>query len=145
MKYLHRFYVKSPLARVSEFHSQSASMAAITPPPIIVRVHRAPAVLAEGDEMEFTMWLGPLPLRWLARIEAVSPGGFTDRQLQGPFAEWVHRHKFMVVDDHTTEVQDEINLRLRPHPVWWLIGLGMWLGLPLLFAYREWKTKRMLE
>lgn len=95
--------------------------------------------------MEFTMWLGPLPLRWLARIEAVSPEGFTDRQLKGPFAEWVHRHEFIVVDDHTTEVQDDINLRLRSHPVWWFVGLGMWLGLPLLFAYREWKTKRMLK
>lgn len=145
MKYQHQFRVKSPLEKVVEFHSQSASMAAITPPPIIVKVHHAPAVLAEGDEMEFTMWFGPLPLRWLARIEAVSPEGFTDRQLRGPFAEWVHRHQFVIVDDHTTEVKDEINLRLRSHPFWWMVGLGMWLGLPLLFAYREWKTKRILE
>jgi hypothetical protein len=32
-------------------------MAAITPPPIIVKVHHAPPVLADGDEMDFTMWL----------------------------------------------------------------------------------------
>jgi len=145
MIYRHRFQVRSSLERVAEFHSRSASMAAITPPPIIIRVQHAPPVLGEGDEMNFTMWLGPFPLHWLARIEAVSPDGFTDRQLSGPFAEWVHRHTFVAVDEHTTEVVDEINLRLRSHPLWWLVGMGMWLGLPILFAYRGWKTRRTLQ
>lgn len=144
MIYRHRFSVRAALDRVAAFHSQSASMAAITPPPIIVRIQRAPATLAEGDEMAFTMWLGPLPLRWLARIEDVSPHGFVDRQLTGPFAEWVHRHTFRPLDAHTTEVLDEITLRLRRHPFWWLVGLGMRLGLPVLFAFRAWQTRRLL-
>ena len=145
MRYQHRFRLQAPLERVAEFHSRSASMAAITPPPILVRLQHAPAVLNEGDEMDFTLWLGPLPLHWLVRIEAVSTTGFSDRQLRGPFAEWVHRHTFLAVDEQTTEVVDEISLRLRPHPVWWLVGLGMRLGLPVLFAYRAWKTKRVLQ
>jgi ligand-binding SRPBCC domain-containing protein len=145
MKYHHCFRVRASLARVAEFHRHAASMAAITPPLIIIRTHHAPPVLADGDEMDFTMWLGPLPVRWLARIEAVSPAGFSDRQLSGPFAEWVHRHTFVAVGENTTEVRDEITLRLRPHPLWWPIGLGMRLGLPILFAFRAWKTKRILE
>jgi hypothetical protein len=36
------------------------------------------------------------------------------------------------------------SLRLRSHAIWGLVGLGMWLGLPGLFAFRAWKTKRML-
>jgi ligand-binding SRPBCC domain-containing protein len=119
-------------------------MAAITPPPIVVKMQRAPAVLTDGAEMAFTMWLGPLPIRWLAHIEAVSDTGFTDRQLGGPFAKWVHRHTFVAVDENTTEVLDEITLQLRLHLIWWPVGLGMWLGLPILFAFRAWKTKRML-
>ena len=145
MIYHHRFRVAAPLPGVAEFHSRAASMAAITPPPIVVRMHRTPAVLTEGSEMEFTMWLGVLPLRWWARIEDVSPAGFTDRQVRGPFAEWVHRHSFIAVDEQTTDVVDEITLRLQPHPVWGLIGLGMRLGLPILFAYRAMKTKRLLQ
>jgi ligand-binding SRPBCC domain-containing protein len=145
MMYRHRFRVSSPVRRVAEFHSRAASMAAITPPPMIIRVHRAPPVLMDGDEMDFTMWLGPFPIHWLARIEAVSSKGFTDRQLSGPFAEWVHRHNFVAVDEQTTEVVDEISLRLRAHPLWWLIGMGMRLGLPILFAYRAWKTRRTLQ
>ena len=145
MNYHHRFRVPASIEQVAEFHRRSASMAAITPPPMVVKVQRAPAVLADGDEMAFTMWLGPLPVVWLARIEAVSDTGFTDRQLCGPFAEWVHRHTFTAVDENLTDVVDEITLQLRPHPIWWLVGLGMWLGLPVLFTFRAWKTKRMLE
>lgn len=145
MKYQHRFHVNAPLAAVAEFHAQSASMGAITPPPVVVRVHRAPARLDDGDEMDFTMWLGPLPVRWLARIEDVSPTGFTDRQMRGPFREWVHRHTFVPVDETTTAVVDKIELRLRPHPWWGLLGLGMWLSLPLLFAFRGWKTQRFIQ
>lgn len=145
MMYRHTFRVRAPLAHVAEFHSHSASMPAITPPPIIIRVARAPVVLADGDEMEFTMWLGPLPVRWLARIEGVSASGFTDRQVRGPFSVWVHQHKFIAVDDQTTEVLDEVTICLRPEPLWWTIGMGMRMGLPVLFAFRAWKTKQLLS
>lgn len=145
MNYQHRFRVRAPLAEVTAFHQRAASMAAITPPPILVQMHRAPVILAEGDEMAFSMWLGPLPIRWLARIEQVSPNGFSDRQLHGPFTSWVHRHTFQAVDEQVSEVIDEVNLQLSSHPFWRLVGWIMSLGLPLLFAYRAWKTKRMLE
>jgi hypothetical protein len=36
-------------------------MAAITPPPMVGRMHRAPAHMGSGDEMDFTLWAGPLP------------------------------------------------------------------------------------
>lgn len=145
MIYRHRFQVCAPLGRVAEFHSRADSMAAITPPPIIVRIHQTPAVLKDGDQMDFTLWLGLLPVHWLAHVEAVSPDGFTDRQLRGPFAAWEHRHTFIAVNEHTTDVVDEITLQFRLHPLWYPVGLGMWLGLPMLFAWRAWKTQKLLE
>lgn len=145
MRYEHRFQVRATLTAVAEFHTRSNSMGAITPPPIITRLHRAPARLSEGDEMEFTLWVGPLPLRWLAKIEQVSQEGFTDRQLRGPFEAWEHRHQFIAVDGQTTQVVDSIQARIRRHWFWGPVGLGMWLGLPVLFAYRAWKTGRILN
>ena len=144
MDYLHIFRVKASLSRVALFHQQPTSMGAITPPPIRVELHRVPANLS-GGEMDFTLWLGPLPFHWLAQIEDVSESGFTDRQLRGPFAEWVHRHSFVAVDDHSTDVIDQISLQLKPNLVWGSIGLGFRLGMPVLFAYRAWKTRRLLE
>jgi ligand-binding SRPBCC domain-containing protein len=145
MKFSHRFVVDAPLAEVAAFHSRSASMGAITPPPIIVQVHRAPTLLAEGDQMEFTLWLGPLPVRWLAQIEQVTLVSFVDRQVRGPFARWDHHHLFVPLDAARTEVIDEITVVLSSHPLWKAIGLSMWLGLPLLFAYRAWATRRALR
>jgi ligand-binding SRPBCC domain-containing protein len=95
--------------------------------------------------MDFTIWLGPLPLHWVARIEASTPTGFIDRQLRGPFDDWRHRHTFVPVDDQTTEVIDEVELAPGRPLIWRLIGLSMWLSLPLLFAYRGWQTRRLLE
>jgi len=145
MRYVHRFRVKSSLPSVATFHQQASSMAAITPPPMRVEIQRAPATLAGGGEMDFTLWFGPLPIRWSARIEDVTEAGFTDRQVSGPFQEWVHRHSFVQVDDHTTEVIDQISLKLKPQLMWGAVGLGFVLGLPVLFAYRGWKTRRLLE
>lgn len=95
--------------------------------------------------MDFTLWLGPFPIRWVARIEDVSSAGFVDRQLRGPFRHWAHRHSFSAIDENTTAVVDEIEFSFRKHPWWGLVGIGMWLSLPLLFAYRGWKTRQLLE
>jgi len=145
MKYWHRFEVNAPLNKVAEFHSQSQSMADITPPPLKVQVHQAPAQLGEGDEMDFTLQAGPMSIHWLARIENVGPNGFADRQLSGPFRHWVHRHRFEAIGLTTTAVIDEIEFGLRPHPWWGLVGLGMGITLPILFAYRGWRTRQLLN
>jgi ligand-binding SRPBCC domain-containing protein len=145
MKYRHTFHVGTPLPDVIDFHAQASSLKAITPPLIPMHLHYAPERLGDGDEMAFTMWLGPLPVRWVARVEDVSSNGFLDRQLSGPFASWAHRHTFVAAGEGTTEVVDEVRAQLKRHLLWGLVGLGMWLGLPLLFAFRGWKTRRMLE
>jgi ligand-binding SRPBCC domain-containing protein len=125
MRFRHNFKVKASLSHVAAFHRQSRSMGAITPPPAIVRLHRAPNELGEGDEMEFTIWMGPLPIRWKALIEQVSPQGFTDRQLRSAhFKEWVHQHSFHPVDPNTTEIRDDVKAKLRLHP---LVGAN-WPG-----------------
>ena len=93
--------------------------------------------------MSFTLWMGPLPMHWTARIEQVGPTGFIDRQLQGPFATWVHRHIFVPRDKGTTVI-DFVEAELSRDPFWRMAGLSMWLGMPVLFEYRAWKTKRIL-
>jgi ligand-binding SRPBCC domain-containing protein len=95
--------------------------------------------------MDFTLWIGPLPIRWVAIIENCSSNGFTDRQLRGPFTHWSHNHRFVPVDENYTEVIDEITFSIKKHPLWGIAGLGMSTSLPLLFAFRAWKTHRLLE
>jgi len=145
MIYNHRFQVKAPLSEVVSFHRLAGSMSAITPPPLRVQIHDAPAILSAGDAMDFSLQLGPFRLRWIARIEDISASGFTDRQLCGPFQEWNHRHSFHQVDENLTEVSDQISAQLKKSFRGRLLGLGLWLGLPFLFAFRAWKTRALLE
>lgn len=145
MRYHHRFVVNAPLEAVRAFHSRSASMGSITPPPIIVQVHRAPPMLDEGDEMAFTLWMGPLPVRWTAQFSDVGPGGFTDTMVRGPFTRWEHRHSFVPIDDLRTEVIDTLQIEPSRHWFWGLVGRSMIAGLPLLFAWRARRTRALLE
>lgn len=152
MRYRHSFQTLAPLAEVVDFHRRGESLAAITPPGMPMRfLGPLPERLSEGDTMTFQLWIGPVPVTWKARIESAvlskEPGeqGFLDRQLEGPFRSWVHHHRFLPADRGGAQVLDEIEAQVRLHPLWGPVGLAMWIGLPLLFAYRGWKTRRLLE
>ncbi len=145
MKYKREFPINASVEAVAAFHSRSGNMSVITPPPIVVRMQQAPEQLSDGSTMAFTLWMGPVPVRWVSRIEAVTPNGFIDRQLQGPFKTWVHQHRYTSLANGETLVADEIQAEIKPHLWWGLIGLAMWAGMPLLFAFRALKTRRMLQ
>ena len=63
----------------------------------------------------------------------------------GQFAKWFHRHIFTVADNRTTNVVDEVTFHFGLTPLSWLVGKGMQVGLPVSFAYRAWKTRRILQ
>jgi ligand-binding SRPBCC domain-containing protein len=144
MDFRQSFDVHAPLSGVQDFHARSVSLQALTPRFMPMQLLDAPPRLQSGDTVTFRMWLGPLPILWTARIENSGPRGFTDMQLKGPFAAWVHRHSFEPGGRSTTRVEDSIQARLRPHAFWAPLGLVVWMGLSLLFAFRRWKTRRML-
>jgi ligand-binding SRPBCC domain-containing protein len=155
-----RFRVAAPLAKVAAFHRRSTSLKAVTPPLIPMFFKDLPEEVGPGETMAFTLWMGPFPVHWVAALEALPEGvdgeeGFQDRQVKGPFALWVHRHRFRAatrVDQAAdkvggTWVIDEIDARLPSfsrHPLRYVLAFQMWLGLPLLFAYRRWRTRRLL-
>ena len=63
----------------------------------------------------------------------------------GSGQQWTHRHSFAPVDATMTEVVDEVQAELSSQSLWRIAGSGVWLTLPLLFAYRGWRTRRVLE
>lgn len=136
-QYKHRFTVNAPLTVVAEFHRDSRALRLLTPPPVWVQFHSVEP-LAEGSVADFTMWLGPLPVRWTAVHTQVTPHGFSDTQKRGPFRAWQHRHSFRELGDGRTEVMDEVEAEPGN-----LISRFMWLNLPILFAYRGWQTRRV--
>ncbi len=135
------FTVPSSRAAVAAFHHDTAVLRWLTPPPIIVQL-RAVEPLAEGSRAAFTLWFGPLPVRWVAVHQDVGPTGFTDRQLQGPMRRWEHQHHFEALGPDRTLVRERI---VYEHPAGWRGWvtrlLFNQLNLRLMFHYRAWITR----
>lgn len=144
MKYEHRFAVDASQQKVVVFHSNQHGFRRLVPPLTPLVVHQASDPLGEGDRLDFTMWLGIVPIYWESIIHDVSIAGFTDTQGKGPFQSWRHRHDFNPLGTDSTEIHDQIEARLRPHVFWGPIGLMIWLGLPVLFAWRAFSTRKAL-
>jgi ligand-binding SRPBCC domain-containing protein len=135
------FTVEASVEEVAQFHSDTRALKVLTPPPLWMQPRQIEP-LSEGSRSEFVLWFGPVPIRWVARHSQVGEKGFVDQQEQGPFRRWVHRHEFTPLADHRTIVRDDISAQLSDQPLKWLVGAAMWLGLPVLFAYRAWRTRR---
>jgi ligand-binding SRPBCC domain-containing protein len=143
-RFTHRFRVKAPLNAVAAFHQDSRVLRLLTPPPVFVQMHRFEPLL-EGSVADFTLWLGLLPIHWVADHSSVDPlSGFTDTQVRGPFASWVHRHSFVPCGSDETEVVDEIQAEFGRGFSGMLCRL-MWINLPFMFFYRAWVTKRTIR
>ncbi len=144
--YAHRFVVRAPLAAVATFHADSHALRRLTPPPVFVQFHQV-GPLSEGSVAEFTLWLGPLPIYWVARHTHFDPlRGFTDNMVRGPLAHCVHRHDFVPLGPELTAVEDHMDYAYLPG----LRGLrGRLLmspfSLPILFAFRSFVTRRTVE
>lgn len=140
----HAFAVAAPRADVADFHGDARVLKRLMPPPLFLSLHQA-GELREGAVAEFTMWFGPLPVRWRAIHVDVSDSGFTDVQLSGPLRRWQHTHRFIPLDEERTLVQDHVAYE---HPA----GARGWLtrllfnraSLAFLFAYRRFVTRRAL-
>ncbi len=139
------FTVQAPLDAVRAFHHDTSALKRLTPPPTIVQLHRIEP-LAEGSVSEFTLWVGPLPLRWKAVHRDVSDHGFTDVQAEGPAAKWEHTHTFTALDEKTTEVREHVEYAHRRGPWGWVTRvLFAKPNLQVMFAYRKWVTRRQLR
>lgn len=145
MRFLHSFSVNASIEAVSDFHRDTRVLKQLTPLPIIVQFKNVEQ-MQEGSMADFNLWFGPFPAPWSARhYDFDPPRGFKDVQLKGPFAYWDHQHTFVQIDDHTTDVIDDIQARHGRHPYYGLISRFMWLTLPILFTFRAWQTRRLVS
>lgn len=107
MEFEHSFTVDAPVSAVAAFHRDTSVLKQLTPPPIFAQVHEFEP-LGDGSAARFTLWFGPIPVRWHAVHSDVSATGFTDTQVSGPLQTWRHTHRFIAVTSNTTRVEDRI-------------------------------------
>ena len=139
------FDVDAPFDVVRRFHGSTDAIPWLTPPPMVARVHQGGPV-ENGMVADFTLWLGPLPLRWKARHRDVDERSFVDEQAAGPFAEWAHTHELEPMDDGRTRVRDRVEY--RHHSGLAGVFTRLLMGGPalrVLFAYRCLMTRLCCE
>lgn len=137
-----RFSVDASVQAVSAFHFEPGILKTLTPPLMIMQVHHFEPI-AEESVADFTMWMGPVPVRWRAVHSDVSEFGFTDTQVAGPMKSWKHTHRFESVSKEVTQVHEHIEYEHHA-------GLrGLWSrmlfpppGLLALFTIRRMITRR---
>lgn len=88
--------IPAPPEEVFAFFSDPGNLARITPPWLRFRIHgAAPGPLAEGSRLEYRIVWTLATLRWVTRIASWDPpAGFVDVQERGPYAKWIHAHRF---------------------------------------------------
>lgn len=108
-------------ARIDEtfaFFSDAENLEGLTPPYLHFRIlTQLPITMGEGVLIDYQLRLHGLPVHWVTRIEEWKAGEcFVDRQLEGPYAHWVHRHSFEAVDGGT-RVSDRVDYALPFAPL----------------------------
>jgi hypothetical protein len=133
------------------WHQTPDALKKLIPPWENVVVEQAPASLGDGATAVLVLHVGPIKLRWVARhrdfIDRGEDGGeFTDEQVSGPFASWVHRHVVRATGPASCVLEDRITYAV---PLGWigelLAGWHVRKKLKRMFNYRHIATIAALQ
>ncbi|HEY9800118.1 MAG TPA: SRPBCC family protein [Leptolyngbyaceae cyanobacterium] len=131
---------------VWKFHERPDILQLLTPPWQPVRVVRREGGLEVGAITEFKLFLGPVPLTWLARhTECDKYRLFTDTQISGPFEYWIHRHRFEPENGQTRLTDDISYIMPGGETIEFVSGWLVQAQLEAMFRYRHFVTKRECE
>lgn len=148
LRYSRSIVIAAPIERVFAFHLDTQNAARIAPPFPRVTVLDATTPPTAGTTVQkLRIGLGIVSVSWEALVTKIeAPTLVEDIQQRGPYAHWLHRHRFAWIDSTHTKLTDEVECAFP----WYLGGVladytAVWLQLTLMFGGRHLATKRLLE
>lgn len=128
--------VNAAPAEVFAWHEEPGAVERLTPPWEKVQMVKRGESLRVGTQVIFRVFTGPISQLWVAEHVAYDPPRlFADQQRQGPFAYWLHRHRFEPTERGTTLMIDDVEYELP---------LG-WLGELVGGAFTRAKLQKMFD
>lgn len=105
----HRSLLPFPREAVFDWHLRPGAIERLIPPWIRGRILERDGGIQEGGRVLLGIRQGPTEIRWEIRHTAFEEGRlFRDEQLSGPFAGWIHTHRFLDEEDGGCVVEDEV-------------------------------------
>ena len=111
-------FIPVPIEAVCARFADIENLEAITPSWLQFKILSAiPVDMHSGLVIEHRLRLHGVPIRWRTLIDPWNPPhGFTDTQIWGPFATWVHAHSFTPVAGGTI-ARDHVRYRIGYGPI----------------------------
>ncbi len=102
--------VRRDIEEVFAFFSDAYQLERITPPFINIKnLTPRPIELKKGTLIDYSLRLRFLPMKWTTEIcDWEPPFRFVDRQLRGPYKQWLHEQVFESVPEGTL-VHDRVH------------------------------------
>jgi uncharacterized protein len=136
-----------PADELYAYHARPGAFERLAPPWHRIRVVEQHGGVQDGGHLVFEYGLGPVKRRWAAEVsDHVEGRQFVDRQTQGPFGRWQHTHRFVPIDEHTSELHDHVEYSLPAGQLTDVLGDMPVAGvLRRLFQFRHERTRADLR
>lgn len=134
-----------PLETVFSFFAEAENLQRITPPELGFRITTPlPIAMGAGARIDYRLSLFGIGFPWRTEITAWDPPReFVDTQRSGPYAQWIHRHRFRATPGGT-EIEDEVRYRLPLPLLGELAHPLIRLQLGRIFRYRQRRIRELL-
>ncbi len=139
--------VQRPIEEAFAFFGDAENLERITPPELRFRILTPrPIVMKPGAIIDYRLSLFGVPFHWKTLITIWdAPHRFVDEQAKGPYAQWIHEHRFEPEGVHATRISDRVRYRLPLAPLGDVALPFVRRQLAHIFAYREARVLELLR
>lgn len=139
--------ISRPLREVFDFFADAGNLERITPPELNFHIITPrPIEIEKGTLIDYSLKLRGLPMKWKTEISVWDPPfEFVDQQLNGPYKQWIHRHRFTELEKGKTLIDDEVRYRLPLEPLGDVVHFIVRRELDYIFDHRQKTVAKLLS